>query len=333
MRVGVLLTGALQEIAVADAYQQWIEHVQVAEENGFDSAWIIESHFSARVPCPSPITLGAAIAAATRDILVGVSVKLPLEHPLKICEDAAVLDLLSGGRLLFGADPGVGEEEWNGSRFAWPERWEIFCEALDIIVKGWTQDSFAYLGKFYRLPVETRVADRDNPFQPEPCDPPHLMPMERAGLPFDYLSVLPKPVQIPHPPIYLGGGSQRSVEFTARNGNSLLLVRDGDAAQTAAAYWRALEQAGRHKHEVDLVIARDVYVEADGHKARSRVDHVADNALVGSPREVLDGIKALQRETGLRHFLCHMQLPGLSPDCVNDSLRLFASEVRPLLQM
>ena len=333
MRAGVLITGVSQETVAADAYQQWIEHVQIAEENGFDSAWIIESHFSAGIPCPSPVTLGAAIAAVTRDILVGVSIKLALDHPLKICEESAVLDLLSGGRLLFGADPWVSEEEWNGSRFAWPRRWDIFCEALDIIVKGWTQDGFAYLGEFYRLPLETRVADGDDPFQPEPCEPPYLTPMARAGLPFDYLSVLPKPAQIPLPPIYLEGRSQQSVEFAARNGNSLLLVRDGHSAQTAGAYWRALEQAGRQKHEVDLVIARDVYVEADGRKAKSRVGHVTDNALVGSPREVLDGIKALQHETGMRHFLCHMQLPGLSQDCVNNSLRLFASEVRPLLQM
>ena len=333
MRVGVLLTGASQEIAAADAYEQWIEHAQVAEENGFDSAWVVESHFSTGVPCPSPITVGAAIAAATRDIRVGVSIKLPLDHPLKICEDAAVLDLLSGGRLLFGADPELSAEEWNGSCFAWTDRWELFCETLDIIVKGWTQDGFAYLGKFYRLPLETRVVGSGNPFQPEPCDPPYLMPMERAGLPFDYLSVLPKPVQIPHPPIYLAGASQRSVEFAARNGNSLLLAQGGDPTQTAAVYWKALEQAGRQRHEVDLVIARDVYVEADGYKTRSCIDNVSDDAFVGSPREVLHEIKALQRKTGMRHFLCHMQLQGLSPDRVNDSLRRFASEVRPLLQM
>lgn len=333
MKVGVLLTGRLRQGVAADGYDRWIEHVQIAEDNSLDSAWIMESHFSAAVPCPSAITLGAAIAAATHDILIGVSVKLCLDHPLKICEDAAVLDLLSGGRLLFGADPGVSEEEWKGSQFAWSERWEIFCETLDIIVRAWTQDGFAYLGKFYRLPVETRVADSDDPFQAEPCEPPHLTPMERAGLPFDYLSVLPKPIQIPRPPVYLGGGDQRAIEFAARNGNSLLVVGDEDPARTATAYWRALQQAGRQKHEVDLVVARDVYVEADGFKARSRVGQVADNALVGSPREVLYGIKALQCETGMRHFLCHMQLPGLSPDCVNDSLRLFAAEVRPLLQM
>jgi alkanesulfonate monooxygenase SsuD/methylene tetrahydromethanopterin reductase-like flavin-dependent oxidoreductase (luciferase family) len=307
--------------------------VQIAEENGLDSAWIMESYLSAGAPCPSAMTLAAALAATTRDILIGVSVKLPLRHPLKICEDAAILDLLSGGRLLFGADPGISEQEWNGSRFPWPERWEIFCEALDIIVKGWTQDGFAYLGKYHRLPVETRVADSGDSFHSEPCEPPHLTPMERAGLPFDYLSVLPKPIQIPHPPVYLGSGDQRSVEFAARNGNSLLLIRDNDPAQTAAAYWRALQQAGRQKYEVDLVIARDVYVEADGDNARSRIEEVSDNALVGSPSEVFNKIKALQRETGMRHFLCHMQLPGLSSDCINDSLRLFASEVRPLLQM
>ncbi len=333
MRVGVLLTGESRERVVADDFEQWIKYVQIAEESGLDSAWITESYFSAGVACPSAITLGAAVAATTRDILVGVSVKLPLRHPLKVCEDAAVLDLLLGGRLLFGADPGVNRQEWNGSRFPWSERWDVFCEALDIIVKGWSHDGFAYLGKYHRLPVETRVQDNDDPFHLEPCKPPHLTPMERAGRPFDYLSVLPKSIQIPHPPVYLGNGDSRAIEFAARYGHSLLLVGDDNPAKTAATYWKELQRCGRQKHEVDFVVARDVYVEADGDKARSRIVEVSDNALVGSPGEVFGEIKALQDETGMRHFLCHMQLPGLSPERINDSLRLFASEIRPLLQM
>jgi alkanesulfonate monooxygenase SsuD/methylene tetrahydromethanopterin reductase-like flavin-dependent oxidoreductase (luciferase family) len=157
--------------------------------------------------------------------------------------------------------------------------------------------------------------------------------MERGGLPFDYLSVLPKPIQIPHPPVYLVGEDRRAVEFAARTGNSLLLSRDKAPANLAAAYWKALEGAGREKHEVDLAIARDVYIETDGQQARQRSKATGNDALIGSPEEVFDRIKALQHETGVRHFLCHMQLPGLSADLVNNSLRLFASEVRPRLQM
>jgi alkanesulfonate monooxygenase SsuD/methylene tetrahydromethanopterin reductase-like flavin-dependent oxidoreductase (luciferase family) len=278
MRVGVLLSSESRESVVTDSYDRLIDHVRVAEDNGFDSAWIVERHFSPTEPYPVPVALGAAIAAATRDILVGVLAKLPLDHPLKICEDAAVVDQLSGGRLLFGADPGVSENEWNGNRFAWSERWEVFCEALDIIVKGWTQDGFAYLGKFHRLPVKTRLPEGDDPFRPEPCEPPPLLPMERGGLPFDYLSVLPKPIQIPHPPVYLVGEDQRAAEFAAQTGNSLLLSRDKEPANLAAAYWKALEGAGRQKHEVDLAIARDVYIEADGKQARERTRGAANEA-------------------------------------------------------
>lgn len=333
MRVGVLLHGSSQESSVADSYDQLIDHAQVAEENGFDTVWIADGQSSSQGSCSSPVTLASAIAAATRYIQIGATVKLALDHPIKNCEDAAILDLLSGGRLLYGVNPEVSKQECNGTRFAWTDRWEVFCESLDIILKGWTQDGFAYLGRFYRLPVRTRVADNGKVIHPDPNTPPHLRPIERAGQPFDYLSVLPKPIQAPHPTVYVTCENQRAAEFAARNGKSLLLVNDESPAKMAKAYWKALEDAGRQRHEVDLVIGRDVYLEIDGDQARKRAAGAAENALIGSPKELVKQIKALQRETGMRHLLCRIQLPGVSAGCVNDSLRLFAAEVRPSLLM
>lgn len=333
MRVGVLLeTGSGG--ADGNGYEGLLRHVRVIESVGFDSVWIPERHARADAALPSPIALAGAIAAETSGIRVGVLVKLALEHPVTICEEAAVLDLLCKGRLLFGADPGGDEQEYNGARHAWAQRGGAFREALEIIVRGWTSDGFAYLGEFYRLPTHTRVPAGGARFQPEPCFPPHFRPTERAGRPFDYLSILPKPLQVPRPPVYLFGVDPETVELAASAGYSLLIPPGiQSVGAQATRYWQALERGGRHRHEVDLGIARDVYVEVDGEAARRRVAGGADSGLIGTPDEVLQEIKKLQLETGMRHLLCRVHLPGLTAQQIEASIRLLAEDVRSRLQM
>ncbi|MCC7411027.1 MAG: LLM class flavin-dependent oxidoreductase [Gammaproteobacteria bacterium] len=334
MRTGVLLNAECGDEPASQAYDRLLCHVRAIEDNGFDTIWIPQAHACASEPMPSPLVMAGAIAAETRAIRIGVFVKLALEHPVKICEDVAVLDLLCHGRLLFGADPGGREQEYAGARVGWAPRLEAFREALEIVVRGWTSDGFAYLGEFYRLPRNTRAPASAGRYQAEPCVPPHRAPTERAGLPFDYLSILPKPLQIPHPPVYLVAADRETADLAARRGHSLLIPPQVEsAAEVADHYWRVLEGAGRHRHEIDLAIARDVYVEIDGEQARKRVTVKTAGSLIGSPDEVLHGIKDLQHVTGLRHLLCRMQLPGLTTGQTDASIRLFAAEVRSRLQM
>lgn len=334
MRIGVLLDAGDGGVGVTDAYERMLHHVQVIEDTGLDSIWIPEKHGCAGAPLPSPIAFAAAVAAETSGIRIGVLVKLALEHPVTICEEAAVLDLLCRGRLLFGADPGGDEREYAGARSAWAQRGKAFREALEIIVQGWTSDGFAYLGELNRLPARSRAPESGGRFQTEPCVPPHLRPTERAGLPFDYMSILPKPLQVPRPPVYLLGVDGETIELAARAGYSLVIPPlTRSVVADATRYWQALERAGRHRHEVDLAITRDVYVEADGERARRRVADGTGGGLIGTPDEVLHEIRNLQHQTGMRHLLCRVQLPGLATEQIDASIRLLAEDVRSRLQM
>lgn len=334
MRVGMLLDTKYGGVGVTDAYERLLHLVRVIESTGFDSVWIPEAHGRVDASLPSPITFAAAVAAETNGIRIGVLVKLALEHPVTICEQATVLDILCKGRLLFGADPEGDECEYVGARHAWTQRRDAFCEALDIIVRGWTSDAFAYLGEFNRLPLRTRAPESGGRFQAEPGTPPYLRPMERSGRPFDYLSILPKPLQVPRPPVYLLGLDEAMIDLASRHGYSLMIPSwVHSVGPYVSRYWQALERAGRHRHEVDLAIARDVYVEADGEQARKRVSDRTDSSLIGTPDEVLNELKKLQHQTGMRHVLCHMQLPGLTTEQIETSIRLFAEDVRGRLQI
>jgi len=334
MRVGVLLDARVGGVGTTVAYERLLRHVRVIENTGLDSVWIPETHGCAVTSLPAPLAMAAAVAAETRGIRIGVLVKLALEHPVTICEEAAVLDLLCNGRLLFGADPGGDEREYAGARIAWAQRRAAFNEALEIIVHGWGSDGFAYLGELNRLPAHTRALERDGRLQTEPCVPPHRRPTERAGLPFDYMSILPKPLQIPRPPGDLLGLDGETIDLAARGGYSLVIPPSTESvAADATRYWHELERMGRHRHEVDLAIARDVYVEADGERSRQRVSGVTSGALIGTPDEVLHGIKNLQRQTGMRHLLCRVQLQGLTTEQIDASIRLLAEDVRSRLQM
>jgi len=335
MRIGLLLQVERGDAGVAEVYERVLQHVCVAEDNGFDMVWIPEAHAAQSVPLPAPLVLGSAIAAQTNSIRIGALVKLALHHPVAVCEAAAVLDQISNGRLVFGADPGVQEREFAGARVRWTARAAGFREALDIVLHGWTEDGFAYLGELNRLPLRTRAPVGTMPLQVEPCVAPYRRPTERADLPFDYLSILPKPVQVPRPPVYLVAADADTVGFAARNGHALLVPAQPAALAVAAAqnYWQALGAAGRQRHEVDLALACDVHVDPDGELARQRVPRPPPGSLIGSPEEVLEAVKVLQRDTGCRQLLCRVQLSGLAPEQVDASIALLAAEVRSRLQM
>jgi len=88
------------------AHQEMLEQAVLAEELGFDSIWVAEQHFSPERQCPSPFLIGTAIALRTHRIKVGVYTTMTFAHPIRLAEDAAVLDILSGGRLILCAGTG-----------------------------------------------------------------------------------------------------------------------------------------------------------------------------------------------------------------------------------
>ncbi len=166
-------------------YQETIEQIIHADTLGFDCAWLAELHFfKAFSIMASPLIVATAAAQRTKNIHLGIAVNLlPLYHPLRGAEDGATVDLLSNGRLEFGVGRGAIPVHFAGFNVAREESRERFEESLTVIQKAWTAESFSYNGKYYQIP-ET--------------------------------SVVPKPLQKPHPPIRIAANSPDTAVFAGK---------------------------------------------------------------------------------------------------------------------
>ncbi|SDI68669.1 LLM class flavin-dependent oxidoreductase [Paenibacillus naphthalenovorans] len=168
------------------------EQCVYAEELGFDSVWVPEHHFSVLGVLPSPSLFLANIAARTKKItLAPATVLLPASHPIRMAEEYALLDLLSNGRAIFSAGRGYDKREYDVFGADFNQSREIFFEGLDIIKKAWTEKAFSYQGKFYSFPE---------------------------------VELTPRPVQDPHPPIYVAAFSRPSLEKAAEMGENVIFA-------------------------------------------------------------------------------------------------------------
>src|SRR5438552_5354210 len=151
-------------------YQDLIAQIELGDALGFDTVWLGELHFSRAFSIlADPLMVLAAAAQRTTRIRLGTAVTLlPLHNPVKIAEEAAIADILSDGRLEFGVGRGTAPVHYAGYEILQDESRERFEEALDFISLAWTHETFSFKGKYFRA---------------------------------HDLSIVPRPVQVPHPPI------------------------------------------------------------------------------------------------------------------------------------
>src|SRR6266568_6640016 len=134
----------------AQEYREVLDLVRLAETLGFDSAWVSEHHGAGDGYLPSLLPMLAAFAAATDRIRLGTGVLLtPFHHPLRLAEDAAVVDQISGGRLILGLALGWREEEFRMFAMPLSERVRRTVETVEILRKAWTGERFSHEGKVY----------------------------------------------------------------------------------------------------------------------------------------------------------------------------------------
>jgi natural product biosynthesis luciferase-like monooxygenase protein len=174
-------------------YQRMLQETEKAEALGFHSVWFAEHHFfNYGGHIPSVPVIGAAVAQRTRRIRIGSGIALlPLQDPIRIAEEFALLDCLSGGRLDFGIGRGFQKAEYDAFERDMADSRALFEEAHEIILKAWTSEHFSYNGKFHRI---------------------------------HDLRVVPKPLQKP-PPIYVACiFTPESFEWAGRRGYNLMVV-------------------------------------------------------------------------------------------------------------
>ena len=140
------------------AYQNEIDQMVLADEfyPGFDGIWVGEHHFSPYGTVGSAMGLSAFAAARTKRIRIGQAVNvLPFTHPIRLAEDAAMVDILSGGRLNFGIGRGYSALEYGGLGISMDESRQRFNESIDIILEAWTKPALSYSGEQHVMALAT----------------------------------------------------------------------------------------------------------------------------------------------------------------------------------
>jgi alkanesulfonate monooxygenase SsuD/methylene tetrahydromethanopterin reductase-like flavin-dependent oxidoreductase (luciferase family) len=315
-----------------ELYRAILEQIVRAEELGYDHVWLTEHHFTDDGYNPSLLPTAAAIAARTSRIRIGTFIiVLPFQHPVRLAEDATAVDIWSGGRLDLGVGQGYSYLEFDALCMPRGERTARLAEGVELLQRLWTEDRVTFEGRF------TRVHD---------------------------LHLSPRPVQRPHPPIWIGARTEKATRRAARLGLHLMATigpdpapwyldelaragRDPEAfaiAQLRFVYVaetedRAWEEAAPHIHSMmgfyDHILAEAA--DAPGDEAVWRFRSAAEirdspfgrAAMIGTPDQVSRKLEQFRREFRCTHFIMSTQLPGLDPRKGTRSLELFATEVMP----
>lgn len=314
-----------------ELYAQALDLAKLAESSGFHSVWLSEHHFLPDGYCPSVLATASAMAAVTSTIRLGTGVLLlPLHNPVRVAEDAAVVDNISGGRLDLGVAIGYRKEEFDGFGIPIQQRPSRIEEGIEVLLKAWGEESFTYSGKRYE---------------------------------FNDINVTPKPVQKPVP-IYIGAFETPAIRRAGRLGYPLLIGPGrtmGMVADTIDTYNDASREAGKNPDDVEHILLRETYVHSDPLKAKEDAEkyiigmyryyftlgvkivvrgrqiqseddplfeHLSeDRFVIGSPEKCGRELERYRDEMGIKHVTCRMYFPQAEYQAVADCVGLFGREV------
>jgi alkanesulfonate monooxygenase SsuD/methylene tetrahydromethanopterin reductase-like flavin-dependent oxidoreductase (luciferase family) len=309
MKVGVLqFFGWLdRSVPLPSIYAMALERIAIMDIAGYDAVWLAEHHFSGFSVCPSVHMMGVMAAARTKQLRIGTAVSLaPFYNPLRLAEEVALLDVLSGGRVNWGAGRGFARSEFRAFGIPAEESAARFHETVEIVLKAWTNNWLSYQGKYYS---------------------------------YDHVEVLPKPLQAPHPPVWMAATSTAAIDWAAANGFSILMdphSSRADLIRKRRHYGNKLVGAGHSDTGRTIPIARLIAIDETVEKAREVARRAAqwivasyvgpshdahrqevrtfggkdpidfyleDVVLQGTPEGVADQIRALEIDAGMTYLM------------------------------
>ena len=329
-----------------ERYGDTLTQIEHGDQLGFDTAWLAELHFFPEFSVmSSPLIVAAAAAQRTQRIRLGMAVSLlPLCEPIRSAEDAATVDILSDGRLVFGVGRGTNPLHYGGFNIPMAESRERFAEALEVVTQAWTAERVNYEGKYYR---------------------------------YKDVAVYPKPLQKPHPPIRIATNSSDTFPLAGRLGypmfSSLVVVPLPRFRRDIAVYWQNFEAAGHRRTGEEIALLFPLYVAATEAEAqqvprdsvmhyfevlsrrivagdadldaatrernkemqarfqRLTFEEVRENvAIIGTPEHCIERITWLREEFQLSELICWFNPGGLMPsETVLTSMNRFATHVMP----
>jgi alkanesulfonate monooxygenase SsuD/methylene tetrahydromethanopterin reductase-like flavin-dependent oxidoreductase (luciferase family) len=314
------------DVDSGQGYKEFTEYQVEAEALGLQSTFLVEHHFTGYGQVSASLALLTWVAARTKTLRLGTAVLvLPWHNPVLIAEQAATIDLLSGGRLDFGVGKGYRHNEFSGFQVPIEEADSRFEESLDVITKAWTStERFSHHGRHWQ---------------------------------FEDVVVEPPTAQKPHPPFWMGAGSPESIRKVAERGYNLLLDQFASfeaIGERIALFKSEVEKRGRKFNPMEVAVARGFYVakdEADkndaierrmaaqrrlaassaapGKENKASILSFADTreaneagAFYGTPDEIMPKVEKL-RGLGVEYVLLN------GGGTQRDNLRRFAREVMP----
>ena len=291
MKTGVLQFFSWPErrVELAAVYERALRRIEIMDQTGYDAVWLAEHHFSSFSVCPSVHMVGVLAAARTTRLRIGTGVSLaPFYHPLRLAEEVALLDVLSGGRVNWGAGRGFARVEFENFGVPPEESSSRFRETVEIVLRAWVADRLYFDGEHYR---------------------------------FHGVEVLPKPMQQPHPPVWMAATSEGALDLGRKRhfyrerltaaGHSIegrdlpmaRLVALADTREKArevarrGAEWMVASYFGAQH--------RPVGVSDPAAAGTDPVQRYLDDVILhGTPDAVLDEILRLREEIGLDYLLC-----------------------------
>jgi luciferase family oxidoreductase group 1 len=321
MKFGVLqFFSWSRRIPLETVYQRALERIEIMDQSGYHAVWLAEHHFNTYSVCPSTTLMGMHVAARTKRLRIGTAVTLAgFYHPLRLAEELALLDNLSGGRLDWGAGRGYDPTEFRAFDVRVEDSAARMKECVDIVLAAFRDGSVNHRGAHWQ---------------------------------FEDIEVLPKPVQKPHPPVWLAASSPESVERAAAAGFSILMDPHSSHDQIGekrALYARTLAAHGHSPEGREFPTARMIAIAPTDREAEAvaragaewtigsyaRVPgtptepsaaierYVNDVVIHGSPERVVDQIQSLRERIGLDYLMC----APLS----HESFMLFTERVLPKL--
>jgi alkanesulfonate monooxygenase SsuD/methylene tetrahydromethanopterin reductase-like flavin-dependent oxidoreductase (luciferase family) len=327
------------------AFDQALAEVETAERVGLDAVWLAELHGAPeRSVMSSPMMVASAIAARTSKIKIGIAVQvLPLSHPLRLAQEAATIDQISHGRLIYGIGRSGVVRTYEDYGVDYGESRERFAETLDILKQAWTQPKISHRGKYFS---------------------------------FDNVSVTPQPYQKPYPELRMAAATPETFPQIGQLGLPIFVaVRQGPFVQLAErikAYREAYAAAGhpgqgkvflrlpaylaetreqaRAEARDSLMsffayqaeLGRDSARRAGGEVAVDRLRRVerlealtydealATQVIIDEPHGFAARLREVQEEIGLDGILAELNCGGRIPqDRVLNALRLLCQDVKP----
>ncbi len=329
----------------AVAFDEAFAMVDAAEAWGLDAMWLAELHFDpARSVLSAPLCVASAIAARTRNIKIGIAVQvLPLGNPLRIAEEAATVDQISRGRLIFGVGRSGVARTYEAYNVPYAESRDRFNETLDIIQKAWANPVVSYDGRFHSF---QNVTVTPRPFQP--LGPPIRIAatsadtypgIGRQGKPI-FMGVKFEDARALIPAIE---SYRKAWRDAGHPGNGHVTMRaPGYVAATAAAARAESEASLIHYYRAQAALVFDSLGRAgvDGGDKRAKSaeklntitydEALQGSVLIGTPDHVATQLKALQADLGLDGIMLETNCGGLIPHAQEkEALRLLCQEVMP----